>query len=163
MKHILSVLVENRAGVLYKVAGMFGRRAFNIDSLVVGVTQDPEVSRMTIVIDGDDNNVEQVTKQLHKLIDVIKVSDISKTAISRQFAFMKIRCTPAMRNEVVLLANIIDAKVIDISPDTITLEVTGDEEKLTNMKTLFEKYAIAEMVQTGIVSIEKGANSFKVK
>lgn len=162
MKHILSVLVENRAGVLYKVAGMFGRRAFNIESLVVGVTQDPMVSRMTIVVDGDDNNVEQMTKQLHKLIDVIKISDISKTAISRQFAFIKIRCTPAMRNEIVLLANIIDAKVIDISPETITLEITGDEEKLANMKILFEKYNVAEMVQTGIVSIEKGANSFRV-
>ena len=162
MKHILSVLVENRAGVLYKVAGMFGRRAFNIDSLVVGVTQDPSVSRMTIVIDGDDNNVEQVTKQLHKLIDVIKIGDIFKTAISRQFAFVKIRSNPALRNEIVLLANIIDAKVIDISPETITLEVTGDEEKLANIKMLFEKYTIIEMVQTGTVSIEKGANSIKV-
>ena len=161
MKHILSVLVENRAGVLYKVAGMFGRRAFNIDSLVVGVTQDPTVSRMTIVIDGDDNNVEQVTKQLHKLIDVIKIGDISKTAISRQFAFVKIRSNAALRNEIVLLANIIDAKVIDISPETITLEVTGDEEKLANIKMLFEKYTIIEMVQTGTVSIEKGANSIK--
>lgn len=144
------------------MAGMFGRRAFNIDSLVVGVTQDPTVSRMTIVIDGDDNNVEQVTKQLHKLIDVIKIGDISKTAISRQFAFVKIRSTAAMRNEIVLLANIIDAKVIDISPETITLEVTGDEEKLANIKMLFEKYTIIEMVQTGTVSIEKGANSIKV-
>ncbi len=162
MKHILSVLVENRAGVLHKVSGMFGRRAFNIESLVVGVTQDPSVSRMTIVIDGNDNNVEQVTKQLHKLIDVIKIGDISKTAISRQFAFVKIRSNPALRNEIVLLANIIDAKVIDISPETITLEVTGDEEKLANIKLLFEKYTIIEMVQTGTVSIEKGANSIKV-
>jgi acetolactate synthase-1/3 small subunit len=162
MKHILSVLVENRAGVLYKVAGLFGRRAFNIDSLVVGVTQDPAVSRMTIVIDGDDNNVEQVTKQLHKLIDVIKIGDISKTAISRQFAFIKIKATPAMRNEIVLLANIIDAKVIDISSDTITLEVTGDEEKLSNIKMLFDKYTIIEMVQTGTVAIEKGANALRI-
>jgi acetolactate synthase I/III small subunit len=162
MKHILSVLVENRAGVLYKVVGMFSRRAFNIESLVVGVTQDPMVSRMTIVIDGDDNNIEQVTKQLHKLIDVIKVSDISKTAISREFAFVKIRSTPAMRNEIILLANILETKVIDISPETITLEVTGDEERLSNIKTLFEKYVILEMVQTGIVSIEKGSYSLRV-
>lgn len=162
MKHILSVLVENRAGVLYKVAGMFSRRAFNIESLVVGVTQDPLVSRMTIVLDGDDTNIEQVTKQLHKLIDVIKVSDISKTAISREFAFIKIRSTPAMRNEIILLANILEAKVIDISPETITLEVAGDEERLSNIKTLFEKYTILEIVQTGIISIEKGANSLRV-
>lgn len=162
MKHILSVLVENRAGVLHKVAGMFSRRAFNIESLVVGVTQDPLVSRMTIVIDGDDNNVEQVIKQLHKLIDVIRVSDISKTAISREFAFIKLRSTPATRNEIMLMANIVEAKVIDISPDTVTLEVTGDEERLSNIKTLFEKYAILEMVQTGIVSIEKGASYLKV-
>lgn len=162
MKHILSVLVENRAGVLYKVAGMFSRRAFNIESLVVGITQDPTVSRMTIVIDGDNNNVEQVTKQLHKLIDVIKINDISKTAISRQFAFIKIRSTPAMRNEIVLLANIIDAKVIDVSPETIILEVTGDEEKLSNMRMLFEKYTIVEMVQTGTVSIEKGISTLKI-
>lgn len=162
MKHILSVLVENHAGVLYKVAGMFSRRAFNIESLVVGVTQDPQVSRMTIVTDGDDNTIEQVTKQLHKLIDVIKVSDISKTAISREFAFIKIRSNPAMRNEIILLANILEAKVIDISPETITLEVAGDEERLLNIKTLFEKYTILEMVQTGIISIERGANSLRV-
>ena len=162
MKHILSVLVENRAGVLHKVSGMFGRRAYNIESLVVGVTQDPSVSRMTIVIDGNDNNVEQVTKQLHKLIDVIKISDISKTAISRQFAFIKIRSTPAMRNEIVLLANIVEAKIVDVSPEIIILEVTGDESKLSNIKTLFDKYTIVEMVQTGIVSIEKGASSLKV-
>lgn len=162
MKHILSVLVENRAGVLHKVSGMFGRRGYNIESLVVGVTQDPSVSRMTIVMDGNDNNVEQVTKQLHKLIDVIKINDISKTAISRQFAFIKIRSTPAMRNEIVLLANIVEAKIVDVSPEMIILEVTGDEEKLSNIKTLFEKYTIVEMVQTGIVSIEKGANLLKV-
>lgn len=162
MKHILSVLVENRAGVLHKVSGMFGRRGYNIESLVVGVTQDPSVSRMTIVIDGNDNNVEQVTKQLHKLIDVIKINDISKTAISRQFAFMKIRSTPAMRNEIVLLANIVEAKIVDVSPEIIILEVTGDEDKLSNIKTLFDKYTIVEMVQTGIVSIEKGTGSLKV-
>ena len=162
MKDILSVLVENRAGVLHKVSGMFGRRGYNIESLVVGVTQDPSVSRMTIVIDGNDNNVEQVNKQLHKLIDVIKINDITKTAISRQFAFIKIRCTPANRNEIVVLANIVEAKIVDVSPEIIILEVTGDEDKLSNIKALFDKYTIAEMVQTGVVAIEKGTSSLKV-
>jgi len=162
MKHIISVLVENRPGVLYKVAGMFGRRAFNIESLVVGITQDPQVSRMTIVVDGDDNNVEQVTKQLHKLIDVIKVSDISKTAISREFAFFKVKATPATRYEILFLANINDAKIIDISPDTIILEMSGDVEKLATIKALLEKFTIIEMVQTGIVSIEKGSSALKL-
>ena len=104
--------------MLYKVCrDFFSRRAFNIESLVVGVTQDPEVSRMTIVIDGDDSTIEQVTKQLHKLIDVIKIKDISDNSISREFAFVKIRSTPSMRYEIILLANIINAKVIDISPE----------------------------------------------
>lgn len=162
MKHILSVLVENRAGVLYKVAGMFGRRAFNIESLVVGITQDPSVSRMTIVVDGDDNNVEQLTKQLHKLIDVIKIGDISHTALSRAFAFIKLKSTPATRYEIIFLASIIEAKVVDISSDTITLEISGDEEKLSSTKMLLEKFTILEMVQTGMVSIEKGNNTLRI-
>ena len=162
MKHILSVLVENRTGVLHRVAGLFSRRAYNIDSLVVGITQDPTVSRMTIVIDSSENNIEQVTKQLHKLIDVIKITDITENALSRQFAFIKIRCKPETRSEILLLSNVFDAKIVDINSEIITLEIVGDDEMLSNIRMSLGKYTIVEMVQTGIVSIERGASSLNI-
>lgn len=161
MKHILSVLVENKAGVLGRVAGLFSRRAFNIESLVVGVTQDPSVSRMTIVIDGSDYIIEQIQKQLNKLIDVIKVVDISDQSITSEMAFIKVKASAAVRNEIVVISSVYNARIIDMSPTTITLEVTGNESRLVDIRNMLEPYTILEMVQTGALSIEKGAKALK--
>ncbi len=163
MKHILSVLVENKAGVLFKVAGLFGRRGFNIDSLVVGVTQDPSVSRMTIVIDGNDYIVEQMTKQLHKLIDVLKVVDITHNSISSELSFIKVKANAVTRHEIIVISSVYNARIIDLSEETITLEVTGDENRLLDLKNLLEPYTILEMVQTGALAIEKGQKYLKLK
>lgn len=162
MKHILSVLVENKAGVLFKVAGLFSRRAFNIESLVVGVTQNSSVSRMTIVVSGSDSIIEQITKQLNKLIDVIKVVDITNQAITSEMAFIKIKASPDVLNEIVVISGIYNARIIDLCPTTVTLEVTGDEQKLLDFRNMVDKYSILEMVQTGALSIEKGSKALKI-
>lgn len=162
MRHILSVLVENKAGVLGKVVGLFSRRAFNIESLVVGVTQDSSVSRMTIVVDGDDEIIEQISKQLNKLIDVIKVVDITEQSITSEMAFIKVKAPSTVRNEIVVISSVYSARIIDMSPSTITLEVTGDESRLIDIKNMLEPYTILEMVQTGALSIEKGGKALKL-
>jgi acetolactate synthase-1/3 small subunit len=156
MKHILSVLVVNHPGVLAKVAGLFSRRGFNIDSLAVGVTNDPNVSRMTILTEGDDSTVEQIARQLGKLVDVIKVTDVTENSVTRELALIKLRTTSETRGEIIEIINIFRAKVVDISTDFLTAEITGDSEKVSALEDMLKGFGIEEMVRTGIIAISRG-------
>lgn len=157
MKHTISVLVENQAGVLSKVAGLFSRRGFNIDSLAVGVTDDPTISRMTIVVNGDDYIVEQITKQLNKLIPVIKVKTLpEKEQISRELSLIKVACTSSQRGEIMKIAELMQAHIIDVTDRTITLQFADTAERTETLEMLLRPYTIKEVVRTGIIAIEKG-------
>ena len=156
MKHILSVLVVNHPGVLAKVAGLFSRRGFNIDSLAVGVTNDPNVSRMTILTQGDDSTVDQIARQLGKLVDVIKVADVSENSVTRELALIKLRTSSETRGEILEIINIFRAKVVDISTDFLTAEITGDAEKVNALEDMLKGFGIEEMVRTGIIAISRG-------
>ncbi|NLI81162.1 MAG: acetolactate synthase small subunit [Deltaproteobacteria bacterium] len=158
MKHTLSVLVENKPGVLVRVAGLFSRRGFNIDSLTVGRTENPDVSRMTIVVDGDDRFIEQVTKQLHKLIDVIKISDISaEEYVDRDLVLIKVAAEPSQRVEIMQMAGVFRARVVDLGRKTITLECTGHEGKINAFEESLRPYGIKELVRTGKVAMLRGS------
>ena len=157
MQHTLAILVENRAGVLSRVAGLFSRRGFNIESLVVGTTQDPAVSRITIVTAGDDRTVEQIEKQLHKLPDVLMVKDLKGSLyFSRQLILIKVRSDAGNRSEIMQIVEVFRAHVVDISLTTATIELTGTEEKLEAIMQLLEPYGIIEVVRTGQIAIERG-------
>ena len=163
MKHTLSVLVENHAGVLSKVSGLFSRRAFNIDSLAVGVTEDPSVSRITIVVDGDDNVTEQVEKQLNKLIDVIKVKTLSAgDFISRELILLKVHANSGNRSEIIEIADIFGAKIIDVSRTTLTLEFADTDERIESLAAMLAPYGISETVRTGTIALEKGSKLIAV-
>ncbi len=156
MRHIFSVLVENRSGVLARVSGLFSSRGFNIDSLCVGETNDPNISRMTIVVKGDDKVLEQVRKQLNKLIDVIKVQDFEdEPYIDRELVLLKVNSTAKTRPEIVEIANIFRAKVVSISPKAITIEVTGVQSKIDAIIDMLKVYGIIELVRTGRVAISR--------
>ncbi len=155
-KHTVSVLVENRFGVLSRVAGLFSARGYNIESLSVGETLDPTVSRMTLVVRGDEFVIEQVTKQLHKLIDVIKVSDLTdESHVERELVLMRVNAEPQHRAEVLRTADIFRARVVDVTPLSLTLEVTGDEEKIEAMIELLRPIGVQELVRTGKVAISR--------
>lgn len=157
MKHTLSVLVENKSGVLSRVASLFSRRGYNIDSLAVGVTEDPEISRITLVVHGDDRVLEQVTKQLNKLVDVIKVSDFSSDdAVERELALIKVSADSENRAEIVQIADIFRAKVIDVSPKSMVIEVTGDDGKVDAIEKLLRQFGIKEVVRTGKIAMVRG-------
>jgi len=160
-KHILSILVENKPSVLSKVVGLFSRRGFNIHSLAVGVTEDPEVSRITIVADGDEYILEQISKQLNKLIDVIKVSNISNDSIARELALIKVHATPTTRNEIVEIVNIFREKVVDITKTSVTIQVTGDSKKLAALEEMLRDFGIKELVRTGLIAVDRGAASIQ--
>jgi acetolactate synthase I/III small subunit len=156
-KHTLSVLVENHAGVLSRVAGLFSRRGFNIDSLAVGVTENPEVSRITIVVDGDEYIVEQVSKQLNKLIDVIKIRLLERNdSVSRELAMIKVTATAANRAEIIQIVEIFRAKIIDVSKNTLTIEISGGIDKVTALEDMLKQFGIKEIVRTGTIAIERG-------
>jgi acetolactate synthase-1/3 small subunit len=157
MKHTLAVLVQNKSGVLSRVAALFSRRGYNIDSLAVGVTEDPEISRITIVVRGDDLVLEQVTKQLNKLVDVIKISDFGgDDTVERELALIKVTADTDNRAEIVQIADIFRARIIDIAPKSMTVEVTGDEGKVDAIAKLFRQYGIKEMVRTGKIAMVRG-------
>jgi acetolactate synthase I/III small subunit len=157
MKHTLAILVENKSGVLFRVASLFSRRGYNIDSLAVGVTEDPEISRMTIVVHGDDHVLEQVTKQLNKLIDVIKVLDIGgDEAVERELALIKVSADVNNRAEIIQIANIFRARIVDVAPKSMTVEVTGDESKIQAIEKLLRQFGIKEMVRTGKIALVRG-------
>ena len=157
MKHTLSVLVENKPGVLTRVAGLFARRGFNIDSLVVAETENPAVSRMTITVDEQDQPIEQVTKQLHKLINVIEISDLDpESSVVRELVLAKIRVSPENRSEVIEIVDIFRGNIVDVSRESIIVEVTGSTQKLSAFEDLVRPYGIRELVRTGKVALPRG-------
>ena len=158
MKHTVAVLVENRSGVLTRVAGLFSRRGFNIESLAVGVTENADTSRMTIVVSGDDNVLEQVMKQLNKLIDVIRVSDIpQEDSVNRELALIKVGVDSNTRAEVMQIVDIFRAKIVDVGAKSLIVEVTGDESKISAIEQLLRQFGVKEMVRTGKVAMNRGA------
>lgn len=162
-KHTLSVLVENQAGVLSRVAGLFSRRGFNIDSLAVGITENPEISRMTIVVDGDEYIVEQVTKQLNKLIDVIKIKKLEPSeSISRELTLIKVAANASTRTEIIQIVGIFRANIVDVSKSTLTVEVSGDADKSAALEDMLRQFGIKEIVRTGTIAIERGNKIIKI-
>ena len=159
-KHTIAVLVENKFGVLSRVAGLFSARGYNIESLSVGETLDPTVSRMTIVVHGDEFVIEQVTKQLHKLIDVIKVSDLTEDDhVERELMLIRVNAEPQHRAEIMRTADIFRAKIVDVTSASFTIEATGDEGKLEALVELLRPMGIQEIVRTGRVAIARGPKS----
>ena len=159
MKHTISVLVENRAGVLSHISGLFSRRGFNIDSLAVGETEDRDVSRMTIVADGDDYMVEQIEKQLNKLIDVIKVRTVAnEDLIRRELMLIKVSCTAKNRGEITDVAKIMNAKIVDITKDTLTIEIADRPNRLDLLIELMRPYHIQEVSRTGTIALQRGSS-----
>jgi acetolactate synthase I/III small subunit len=155
--HTLSVLVENKPGVLAHVAGLFSRRAFNISSLAVGPTEDERVSRMTIVVDGASTPVEQVAKQLDKLVRVLKVVELDEgAAVERELALIKVRIDPALRGELLEVATVFHTKVVDMSPETVILEATSSPGKLDSLLANLEPYGTCELVRTGRIAMSRG-------
>ena len=156
-KHTIAVLVENKFGVLSRVAGLFSARGYNIETLSVGETLDPTVSRMTLVVTGDEFVIEQVMKQLHKLIDVIKVIDLThESHVERELVLIRINAEPQHRAEILRTADIFRAKVVDVTPLSFTLEATGDDAKLEALIELLRPMGIQELVRTGKVAIARG-------
>ncbi len=155
-QHVISVRVENKSGVLARVAGLFSARGYNIDSLAVSETEQEDVSVMTIVVRGDDRIIEQVKKQLNKLIDVIKVSDhLQGSSVQRELVLVKITAQPSKRPEIYQLVEIFGGKIVDISKKTLTIEVTGDPGNVENFIELVRPYAIKELIRTGRISLSK--------
>lgn len=153
----LSVLVANKPGVLSRVSSLFSRRGYNIDSLTVGVTENPEISRMTIVVHGDEHVIEQVTKQLNKLIDTIKVVDISaQDAVDRELALLKVAADAKTRSEIIQIVDIFRAKIVDVSAKSIIIEITGSGDKIDALEELMRPFGIKEMVRTGKVALVRG-------
>lgn len=158
MRHVLSVLVENKSGVLSRVAGLISRRGFNIESLSVGPTEDPTMSRITITMSADEIAYEQITKQLHKLISVHKITDLTQTAaIERELVLFKVHVTPDKRNEVIEIANIFRGNIVDVGKTSLTIEVTGSEDKLKGIEDLLRAYGIKEIIRTGLVAMSRGS------
>lgn len=157
MRHVISALVINEPGVLANVAGMFAARGFNIDSLVVGRTENPEISRMTIVVTADDNTLEQCRKQLAKLVPIVKVRDFSGTAyIERDLALICVGVGPEKRSEVIEIVNLFRGKVVDVSRDTLVVELSGTEEKIDAMIELLKPYGIKELHRSGVIAMARG-------
>jgi acetolactate synthase-1/3 small subunit len=160
MKHTIAVLVENKAGVLTRISGLFSRRGYNIDSLAVGPTDNPRISRVTIVVNGDDYTAEQVTKQLDKLIDVLKVRNLQTAdIIRRELLLVKVELSDKQRSEIIDIAKIMDCEIVDISHTTLTLEHSDWPEKIELLITLLSKYRILEITRTGTIALQRGADS----
>lgn len=159
-KHILVALVNDKPGVLNRVASLFRRRSFNIDSITVGHTEQEGLSRMTIVVNGDSATVEQARKQLDKIIDVAKVSDITQeSTVDRELGLIKVKTTPATRSEIMQIVDIFRAKIVDVGADSVIVEVTGDEEKLNSLCSLLHGFGIKEIARTGLLAMTRGAAS----
>ena len=159
-RHTLSVLVENKPGVLTRVAALFARRAFNIHSLAVGETEDPRISRMTVVVDAAELPIEQVTKQLNKLVEVLKIVELDPAAaVERQLLLVKVSANDSSRANVLQIVDLFRAHVVDVVPDAVTVEATGSDAKVEAFLTALEPYGIREIVQSGAVAITRGARS----
>lgn len=166
MKHTLSVLVEDEAGVLTRIAGLFARRGFNIESLAVGPAEQMGVSRITMVVPGDDRIIEQLTKQLYKLVNVLKVQDITEIpCVERELMLVKVNATATMRSEIIEIVQIFRAKVVEVSEDSLTIEVSGDPGKMVAIIRMLNKFGIREIARTGKVALtrESGVNTEYLK
>ena len=159
-KHTLSVLVENKPGVLARVASLFSRRGFNIDSLAVGPTEEEGISRMTICVAVDDFPLEQVTKQLNKLVNVIKIVELDAgTSVQRELLMLKVRADASVRSQILEVTQMFRAKVVDVSPEAVTVEATGTADKLSALRRMLEPFGIREIVQSGMVALARGPRS----
>ena len=157
MRHVISALVQNEPGVLASVAGLFSARGFNIDSLVVGRTENPELSRMTVVCIGDDNTLEQIRKQLAKLVPVVKVRDFKGAAyVERDLALVTVSVGPEQRSEVIEIVNLFRGKIVDVSQTSLTIEIGGTEEKIEALVELLKPYGIKELARTGVIAVPRG-------
>jgi acetolactate synthase-1/3 small subunit len=155
--HTLSVLVENKPGVLARVAGLFSRRGFNIESLAVGPTEDASVSRMTIVVDCAERPLEQVVKQLNKLVNVLKIVELEPgRAVERELLLIKVKADPAVRYQIIELAEVFRGKIVDVAPESLTIEATGSPDKVAAMLEMLEPYGVRELVRTGRVALARG-------
>ncbi|MDF2566581.1 MAG: acetolactate synthase, small subunit [Oscillospiraceae bacterium] len=164
MKHTISILVENHPGVLSRISGLFARRSFNIESLAVGVTDDSTISRITIVVDGNDYTVEQVEKQLNKLIDVIKLKTLTPSeTISRELMLVKVSANSSDRGDIINIVKVMDAKICDITRTTMTIEASQTTENLDNMLEILKPYGIREVVRTGTIAAQKGSDTITAK
>ena len=166
MKHTLSVLVEDEAGVLTRIAGLFARRRFNIESLAVGHAEKEGISRITMVVDGDDQAIDQVVKQLDKLVNVLKINDITETpCVERELMLLKVNATSATRSEIVELAQIFRARVVDVAEESLTLEVVGDPGKMVAIVKVLNRFGIREIARTGKIALprESGVNTEYLK
>ncbi len=160
MQHTISVLVVNRFGVLSRISGFFSGRGFNIESLNVAETNDPEISRMTIVTIGDDKKVEQITKQLNKLVDIIKVVDLTnENFVDRELILVKMNAEPRVREEILRIVEIFRAKVVDVSASTYTIEITGNQSKIDGFLDLLRPLGIKEIVRSGRIAVSRGTKS----
>lgn len=162
MRHTLSILVENRAGVLARVASLFSRRGFNIDSLAVGTTRNPDVSRITVCVEGSEELVDQIVKQLHKLMDVLMVRDLPPAEhFTRELLLIKVRAEASTRMEVLQIVNIFRAHVVDVSPTTLTIEATGSADKAGALVDMLGPYGVLEVVRAGAIAIERGERTME--
>ena len=160
MKQTISVLVENQAGVLNRITGLFSRRAFNIESLAVGVTDDPTVSRITIIVDSGNSVVEQVEKQLNKLIEVIKVRTLDETSlIGRELVLVKVNATSKTRQDIMTISELMGAKVADISPNSLTLELSDTPDRIEVFEDMLRPFSIKELARTGVIALQKGSGN----
>ena len=157
MKHTISVIVENKPGVLHRVSGLFSRRGFNIESLAVGITAKPDTSRITIVAEGDDQTLEQIIKQLYKQIDVLKVFDLPEgDSIERELALIKVKASGKSRTEVTQIVDMFKARIVDVSEESVMIEVSAEKQKVEDMQKLLEKFGILELVRTGKIALKRG-------
>ena len=162
MAHTISVLVENKAGVLTRVTNIFSRRGYNIDSVASGTTHDPTVSRLTIITSIEEEKVKQVLKLLYKIPDVILLNTSPSTYISRQLIFVKVSATAATRAEIGQIVDVFRGHIVDISPITLTIEISGDDTKLEAFQRMLEPYGILELVRTGLIAVERGEQQMQV-
>jgi len=159
MKHTISVIVENKPGVLSRVSGLFARRGFNIESLAVGITEDPDISRITIVAEGDERDLEQIIKQLYKLIDTLKVFDLPyEKSVERELALIKVSANEKTRVEITQIVDVFKAKIVDVTEGALIIEISDETDKVNSMETMLRKYGIKEMARTGKIALLRGEN-----
>ncbi|MDQ0287404.1 MULTISPECIES: acetolactate synthase small subunit [Desulfofundulus] len=162
MKHTLAVLVLNKPGVLARISGLLSRRVFNIESIAAGYTEEPDITRITIVVNGDDRELDQVVKQLSKLVDVIKIQELhSSESIERELALIKVKADAARRSDIVDIVEIFRANIVDVNRETMVIELTGDEEKINALCAVLEDHGIVEMVRTGKIALCRGPGAAK--
>jgi acetolactate synthase-1/3 small subunit len=157
MTHVLSLLVENHQGVLSRISGLFSGRGYNLESITAGVTTDPDITRITLVCQGDDLVIAQIKKQLNKLVDVIKVTDLTGVpALHRELALIKVRVKPSQRGEIFQVADVFRARVLDVGLDAMVLELVGSPEKIDDFAAILQPYTIQEIARSGLISVERG-------